>query len=79
VIVGQIAPNEFLISGMSANIILAPRLGSAAKKAMYLSVEQGHFEAGEWHVDRLLNGDETAFGLTLPEHGDTLKVKVRSY
>jgi hypothetical protein len=79
VIVGQIAPNEFLISGMSANIILAPKLGSASKKAMYLSVEQGHFEAGEWHVDRLLNGDETAFGVTLPEHGDTLKVKVRAY
>ena len=79
VLVGQIAPNEFLISGMSANVILAPRLGSAAKKAMVVSVEQGHFEAGEWHVDRLLNGDETAFGLTLPEHGDTLRVKVRAY
>jgi hypothetical protein len=46
---------------------------------MVVSVEQGHFEAGEWHVDRLLNGDETAFGLTLPEHGDTLRVKVRAY
>jgi hypothetical protein len=79
VLVGQIAPNEFLISGMSANIILAPRLGSPAKKAMYLSVEQGHFEAAEWHVDRLLNGDETAFGLTFPEHGDTLRVRVRAY
>lgn len=79
VLVGQIAPNEFLISGMSANVILAPRLGSTAKKAMYISVEQGHFDSGEWHVDRLLNGDETAFGLTFPENGDTLKVKVRAY
>ena len=79
VIVGQITPDEFLISGMSANIVLAPKLGSASKKAMYISVEQGHFESGEWHVDRLLNGDEAAFGLTFPERGDTLKVKVRAY
>jgi hypothetical protein len=42
-------------------------------------VEEGHFEAGEWKVDRLLNGDETAFGITLPAHGQTLKVKVRAY
>jgi Domain of unknown function (DUF5597)/Beta-galactosidase len=79
VLVGQITPSEFLISGMNANIVLAPRLGSPAKKAMYISVEQGHFEAGAWQTDRLLNGDETAFGLTLPEHGDTLKVRVRAY
>jgi hypothetical protein len=78
-VVGQIAPNEFLISGMNANVILAPKLGSPAKKAMYITVEQGHFEGDEWHVDRLLNGDETAFGLTFPERGDTLRVKVRAY
>ena len=53
-------------------------LGAPQTKAMLLSVEEGHFEAGEWKVDRLLNGDETAFGVTLPAHGQTWKVKVRA-
>ena len=79
VLIGQLAPSEFLIAGMNANIIFAPKLGAPMTKAMLLSVEEGHFEAGEWKVDRLLNGDETAFGLTLPAHGQTLKVKVRAY
>ncbi len=79
VLVGQIAPNEFLVGGMNANLIFAPKLGAPETKAMLLSVEEGHFEAGEWKVDRLLNGDETAFGVTLPAHGQTLKVKVRAY
>lgn len=79
VLVGQIAPGEFLIGGMNANLIFAPKLGAPQTKAMLLSVEEGYFEAGEWKVDRLLNGDETAFGVTLPPHGQTLKVKVRAY
>lgn len=79
VIVGQLAPDEFLISGMSANIVFAPKLGAREKNTMYLSVEEGHFENSVWHTDRLLNGDETAFGLGFPARGETLKVKVRAY
>jgi hypothetical protein len=79
VLVGQTAPGEFLVGGMNANLIFAPKLGAPQTKAMLLSVEEGHFEAGEWKADRLLNGDETAFGVTLPAHGQTLKVKVRAY
>jgi Domain of unknown function (DUF5597)/Beta-galactosidase len=79
VLVGQMAPGEFLIAGMSANLIFAPRLGAQATQSMLVRVEEGHFEAGVWHMDRLLNGDETAFGVILPAHGQTLKVKVRAY
>ncbi len=79
VLVGQLSPDEFLIAGMSANIIFAPKLGSSQTHAMLVTVEEGHFEAGVWHRDRLLNGDETAFGLTLNPHGTTLKVKLRAY
>ena len=79
VLVGQLSADEFLIAGMNANLLLAPRLGAPATQAMLVRVEEGHFEAGTWHMDRLLNGDETAFGITLPSHGKTLKVKVRAY
>jgi hypothetical protein len=79
VLVGQVSPDEFLIAGMSANLIFAPKLGSPQTRAMLVTVEEGHFDAGVWHRDRLLNGDETAFGVTLNPHGTTLKVKVRPY
>ncbi len=79
VLVGQISSDEFLIGGMNANIVFAPKLGSALTHAMLVTVQEGHFDAGVWHTERLLNGDETAFGLTLNPHGTLLKVKVRAY
>ena len=79
VLVGQLAPDQFLLSGMSANVIFAPRLGAVPSRAMLVRVEEGHFVDGTWHTDRLLNGDETAFGLSLPARGKTLKVTVRPY
>ncbi|RDI97515.1 hypothetical protein DVT68_16235 [Dyella solisilvae] len=79
VLIGQLGPSEFLIAGMNANIIFATKLGAPMTNTMLLSVEEGHFEEGDWKVDRLLNGDETAFGLRLPAHGQTLKVRVRAY
>jgi Domain of unknown function (DUF5597)/Beta-galactosidase len=79
VLVGQLSADEFLVAGMNASLFLAPKLGAPATQAMLVRVEEGHFEAGTWHMDRLLNGDETAFGITLPSHGKTLKVKVRAF
>lgn len=79
VLVGQLSQDEFLIAGMNANLIFAPKLGSKLTRAMLVTVEEGHFEGGVWHRDRLLNGDETAFGVTLNPHGTTLRVKVRAY
>lgn len=79
VIVGQLSPDEFLLAGMNANVIFAPKLGAPHTRAMLVMVEEGHFDAGAWHTDRLLNGDETAFGLFLHPHGTLLKVKVRAY
>jgi Domain of unknown function (DUF5597) len=79
ILVGQLAPDQFLLAGMNANVIFAPRLGAAQSRAMLIAVEEGHFVDGSWHTDRLLNGDETAFGVTVPPHGKTLKVTVRAY
>jgi beta-galactosidase GanA len=79
ILVGQLAPDQFLLAGMNANVIFAPRLGAAQTRAMLVRVEEGHFVDGLWHTDRLLNGDETAFGVTLPPHGKTLKVTVGNY
>ncbi len=77
VIVAEAAPDRFLIVGASANLQFAPKLGQPGTTEL-VSVEEGHFETGRFVRDRLLNGDETAFGLILPPEGRTLMVTVQT-
>ncbi|AIT08236.1 hypothetical protein MC45_13030 [Sphingomonas taxi] len=76
VIVARAAPDRFLLTGARTNLKFAPRLG-AHGSVQLVTVEEGHFEAGRWVRERLLNGDETAFGLILPPEGKTLMVTVQ--
>jgi hypothetical protein len=76
VIVARAAPDRFLLTGASANVTFAPRLG-AAGSVQLVTVEEGHFDGGRWVRERLLNGDETAFGLILPAEGRSLMVTVQ--
>ncbi|WP_329742023.1 DUF5597 domain-containing protein [Dyella sp. A6] len=73
VIAAQVAPHRFLLLGTSANVKFAPKLGTMGHVEL-LTVEQGHVEHGRWITDRLLNGDETAFGLIFPHDGTQLMV-----
>jgi hypothetical protein len=77
VIVAEAAPDRFLITGAAANLKFASKLGRS-DGVQLLTVEEGHFEAGRWVRERLLNGDETAFGLILPPEGRTMMVTVRA-
>ncbi len=79
VLIGQIATDEFLIVGSNANVVFRPRLGEPQKHAELVTVEEGNFINGEWRTTRLLNGDETYFGLILPHEGATLHVKLQRY
>lgn len=77
VIVAEATPDRFLIVGASANLQFAPKLGHPGSVEL-VSVEQGHFDNGRFVRDRLLNGDETAFGLILPAEGRTLMVTLQT-
>ena len=49
--------NSFWILGCNTEIrLLAPR--GTEKHLTLLSIEQGFFENGRWHRERILNGDE---------------------
>jgi len=76
VIAARAAPDRFLLTGASANLTFAPRLGTPGSIQL-VTVEEGHFERGRWVRERLLNGDETAFGLILPAEGKSLMVTVQ--
>lgn len=77
VIAAQVTPNRFLLTGASANLKFATKLGEAGSVQL-VTVEQGHFEDCRWVRERLLNGDETAFGLWLPPAGRSLIVTVQA-
>jgi len=49
------------------------------RKAQFLSAEEGVFVGGKWQASRLLNGDETFFGIFFPPEGKWVKVKVKAY
>jgi hypothetical protein len=79
-LIAQLTPDEFLILGSNANIVFSPKLGDPRRHVSYVSVEEGVYkEDGAWHRTRLLNGDETYFGLGLPHEGTTLRVKLMKY
>lgn len=73
VLVAEVEPERFLVTGANANLAFAAKLG-ARGTAQLLTVEEGHFDDGRWVRERLLNGDETYFGLRLPERGGSLMV-----
>jgi hypothetical protein len=78
-LVAELGPNEFLICGFDSLVSFMPRRGSELRKAQFLSAEEGVFVDGKWQMSRLLNGDETFFGIFFPPEGKWVKVKVKAY
>ncbi|KQM66313.1 hypothetical protein ASE65_14685 [Sphingomonas sp. Leaf16] len=76
VIAAQVAADRYLLTGAAANLKFALPLGQDGSVQL-VRVEEGHVESGRFVRDRLLNGDETAFGLILPLTGKTLMVTVQ--
>jgi hypothetical protein len=79
VLIGQIAPEEFVIAGFDSTISFRPRYGSAAPRADFVSAEEGVYEGGVWKPIRQLSGDEIFFGLRIPPSGAVVKVKLMKY
>jgi len=75
-IVAEVEPDTFFVTGASANLKFASKLGETGGVEL-LSVEEGRLKAGHWTRERFLNGDETAFGLILPAEGRSLMVRVQ--
>jgi hypothetical protein len=75
----EAAPDEFYIVGFDSRVRFEPKLGSKAKTAQFVFVEEGSFVNGEWKASRRLNGDEAFFGVSLPPRGTVLRVKLMSY
>lgn len=76
VLVGELAPDEFILLGFDTRFQFRPRLGSGFSTAELISVEEGTFENGIWKKIRNWNGDEVYHSTLTPE-GVILKIKLK--
>ncbi|MCQ8278567.1 DUF5597 domain-containing protein [Acetobacteraceae bacterium KSS8] len=72
-LVVPIDATHLLIAGMSARIELQPK-DDAAGPHEVLRVEEGHLTDSGWSTDRILNGDETDYGISLDPQGEAVRV-----
>ena len=83
VVIVQLFPDEFLVTGHHARVDFAPEasVAIAGKKRLFVHVEEIHItpENG-WATDRIWNGDQTDYGLNLRADEDVvLRVKLTTY
>ncbi|WP_439444629.1 DUF5597 domain-containing protein [Xanthomonas translucens pv. translucens] len=67
-LVAEVQPARFLVTGGNANLAFAEQFG-ARGAAQLLAVQEQHSDGGRRVRERLRNGEETCFGLRLPEPG----------
>jgi hypothetical protein len=79
VIVVQVFPDEFLVTGHHARVDFAPL--AAGKKRLFIRVEEQHMTPErDWVMDRIWNGDQTDWGLNLKADEDVvLRVRVGTF
>ncbi|MCF5991856.1 DUF5597 domain-containing protein, partial [Xanthomonas perforans] len=83
-LVAQLGPEEFLVTGMAARIEFF-RDAADTRHGQLLRVEQGRYVDGRWQMERQLNGDQTDYGLNfgrVDANGNVpvvLRVRVGTY
>ena len=77
-VVAQIEPDTFLVTGDHVRLDIVGRPGGPAN-GLIVRAEEGHFDHGQWVVDRLWNGDETDYGFNFVDKPVLLKVVMGHY
>ncbi len=79
VLIAQLAPNEFLVTGIDARVTFHPPSRPAPADHHInniLRAEEGKYVNGTWTPLRILNGDETQRGLNFQHDGEVVHVTV---
>lgn len=79
VLIGELAPDEFLVTGYLARIDFTPVGAAAGARRDFLRVEEGTFDGGQFHPVRIWNGDETDWGLNFGARPVVLRVQLGTY
>ncbi|MGD0461741.1 MAG: DUF5597 domain-containing protein [Tepidisphaeraceae bacterium] len=73
-LVAQLGDNQFLVTGLYCRVGFLPAGPAAGKPWQYLSVEEGRYETGVFKPNRILNGDQTDWGLIFTSTPTVLRV-----
>ncbi len=76
-LVAQLGPNEFLVTGLYSRVDFES--ADPSRHRQYLAVEQGSYRKGIFHFERILNGDQTDWGLNFGSEPLVLHVSVATY
>jgi beta-galactosidase GanA len=77
--IAELSEDEYLVFAQNARIEFALRDAAAANGVIFDRVEEGHFTAGEWVMDRVWNGDQTDYGLNFTARPRLLRVTLATY
>ncbi len=78
-VVVQLAPDEFLVTGIHARVNLVANDPAVAERQIYEYVDEGTYVDGQWRFRRRWNGDQTDYGLNFSDATQLLRVKLATY
>lgn len=76
-LVSQLNDEQFLVTGLYCRVDFHPT--DAKKHRQFLRVEEGAYEDGVFQFQRILNGDQTDWGLNFSAEPEVLRVSVATY
>jgi hypothetical protein len=67
ILVAELDKGQYLVAGYHARVMFRPTGENEGRPWHYLTVEEGHYVDGEFNADRILNGDQTDWGLNFSQ------------
>ena len=78
-LIAQLGEDEYLVTAYKARVEFKPSDEIKSSKFMIERVEEGHYDKGQWVMERVWNGDQTDWGLNFAERPHVLKVRMATY
>ena len=79
VLIAKLDENEFIVAGYLARVDFKIADATSGAQREFLRVEEGAYEGGAFRVARILNGDETDWGLNFGPAAQVLRVQLSTY
>ena len=79
VLIAQLGENEFVITGYLCRVDFKIADAASGAQREFLRVEEGGYEGGVFRPARILNGDETDWGLNFGSAPEVLRVQLGTY
>jgi hypothetical protein len=67
ILIAELDKGQYLLAGYHCRVMFRPIGKNEGRPWAYLNVEEGHYVDGAFKADRILNGDQTDWGLNFSE------------